>query len=99
MENQIVPLDKIRNRIYTIRGVQVMIDSDLAKMYDVETKYLNLAVKRNLDRFPDKFRFQLTEKEFENLRLQNETIKKQQNLRLQIATSSSYGGKDTSPMF
>lgn len=53
----------IENRIYTIRGIQVMIDRDLAELYSVETKRLNEAVKRNIERFPDKFRFQLTNDE------------------------------------
>jgi hypothetical protein len=56
------PLE-IENRIFTIRGVQVMIDSDLAEMYQVETKVLNQAVKRNIDRFPEQFRFRLTNTE------------------------------------
>lgn len=56
--------------IYTIRGRQVMIDRDLAYLYNVETKVLNQAVKRNLNRFPEYFRFQLTEEEYENLRSQ-----------------------------
>lgn len=53
----------IENRIYTIRGVQVMVDRDLAELYGVETKRLNEAVKRNIERFPEKFRFQLTDDE------------------------------------
>ncbi len=61
---------EIRNMIYTIRGRQVMIDRDLAYLYNVETKVLNQAVKRNLNRFPEHFRFQLTEEEYENLRSQ-----------------------------
>lgn len=56
--------------IYTFRGRQVMIDRDLAYLYNVETKVLNQAVKRNLNRFPEHFRFQLTEEEYENLRSQ-----------------------------
>ncbi|MBW8050768.1 MAG: ORF6N domain-containing protein [Cytophagales bacterium] len=62
-KNQIVPLENIQNLIFTIRDIQVMIDRDLADMYSVETKVLNQAVKRNLNRFPELFRFQLTEKE------------------------------------
>ena len=62
-ENQIIPIDNIQSLIFTIRGVQVMIDRDLADMYNVETKVLNQAVKRNLNRFPEQFRFQLTETE------------------------------------
>jgi len=57
---------EIENRIFTIRGLQVMIDRDLAELYEVETRALNQAVKRNLDRFPNSFRFQLNDKEFEN---------------------------------
>ncbi|MBS4761911.1 ORF6N domain-containing protein [Carnobacteriaceae bacterium zg-ZUI252] len=76
----------IRNMIYTFRGKQVMVDSDLAALYKVETKVFNQAVKRNLNRFPESFRFQLTEEEFKNL-------------RSQFATSSSnkHGGRRYSP--
>lgn len=72
----------IRNMIYTFRGKQVMVDSDLAALYKVETKVFNQAVKRNLNRFPESFRFQLNEDEFKNL-------------RSQFATSSSnkHGGR------
>ena len=82
MENKptIVP-QEIRNLIYSIRGRQVMLDSDLASLYQVETKNLNKAVKRNIERFPVSFCFQLTEEEVENL-------------RFQIGTSSlNYGGR------
>lgn len=60
----------IQDKIYTIRGLQVMLDEDLALLYGVESKRLNEQVKRNIERFPDKFRFQLTEKEYEDLRSQ-----------------------------
>lgn len=60
----------IQEMIYTIRGKQVMVDSDLSYLYHVETKVLNQAVKRNLNRFPEYFCFQLTEEEYENLRSQ-----------------------------
>ena len=63
----------IQNKIYTIRGMQVMSDNDLANMYEVETKQLNRAVSRNIDRFPERFRFQLTQKEYDDLRFQNGT--------------------------
>ncbi len=67
----IIAEDKnIQNMIYTFRGKQVMVDSDLAKLYQVETRVFNQAVKRNLNRFPEYFRFQLTEEEFKNLRSQ-----------------------------
>lgn len=64
----------IKNKIYTIRDVQVMLDEDLAVLYDVETKVFNQAVKRNIERFPEKFRFQLSESEYENLRSQFVTL-------------------------
>ena len=63
-------LVQIQNLIYVIRGQRVMLDSDLAMLYEVETKVLNQAVKRNLKRFPDDFMFQLTKDEFLNLKSQ-----------------------------
>jgi hypothetical protein len=60
-------LQIIQNKIYEIRGMRVMLDIDLAEMYDVETRVLNQAVKRNIKRFPFDFMFQLTNLEFENL--------------------------------
>ncbi|MCO5229918.1 MAG: ORF6N domain-containing protein [Chitinophagales bacterium] len=64
MENEIIlSQNQIENRIFTIRNNQVMLDRDLAEIYQVETKVLNQAVKRNLDRFPEQFRFQLTNDE------------------------------------
>ncbi len=80
-KNQIIQISDIQNLIFTIRGVQVMIDRDLAEMYGVEVKRLNEQVKRNIDRFPEKFRFQLTKREAEDL-------------KSQFATSSlEHGGK------
>lgn len=67
----------IQNMIYNIRDKQVMIDSDLATLYQVETKYLNRQRSRNADRFPDDFCFQLTKEEYEFLRCQNVTSKKE----------------------
>ncbi|MFH1959193.1 MAG: ORF6N domain-containing protein [Patescibacteria group bacterium] len=61
--NKISTINNIQNQIYNIRDIQVMIDRDLAKLYGVETKVLNQAVKRNIGRFPKEFRFQLTIKE------------------------------------
>ena len=60
----------IKSKIYTIRDKQVMLDRDLAELYGVETKVFNQAVKRNIERFPEHFRFQLTQEEHENLRSQ-----------------------------
>jgi hypothetical protein len=68
-------IQSIQNRIYEIRGERVMLDRDLANLYETETKFLNLAVKRNSKRFPKDFMFQLTKEEFEDLRLQNATLK------------------------
>lgn len=62
-------LQTIQNRIYEIRGDRVMLDKDLAFLYEVETKHLNEAVKRNLKRFPADFMFQLTKVEFEELEI------------------------------
>ena len=67
---------QIQNLIYEIRGIKVMLDSDLAKLYGVETKRLNEAVKRNIARFPKHYMFQLTEEEFYSLRSQFATSKK-----------------------
>ena len=68
-------IEQIRNSVYMIRAQKVMLDSDLSSLYGVETKVLNLAVKRNLNRFPEDFMFTLTESEWENLRFQIETSK------------------------
>jgi hypothetical protein len=73
----------IENKIFTVRGQQVMLDRDLAELYQVETRVLNQAVARNLDIFPERFAFQLTKEEF-------------QNLKSQIVTSS-WGGARKSP--
>ena len=66
----VVQEDTIRNKVYTIRGRQVMLDADLAEIYGYEVKALNQQVKRNADRFPEDFMFQLTKEEIENLRSQ-----------------------------
>ena len=65
-----IPVELIERRIYLIRGHKVMLDTDLAELYQVETFNLNKAVKRNIDRFPQDFMFQLTQKEAEALRFQ-----------------------------
>jgi hypothetical protein len=67
MANELI---SIQNMIYEIRGQKVMLDSDLAKLYEIETKVLNRAVKRNIERFPEFFMFQLTENEYDSLRCQ-----------------------------
>ena len=69
-KTDLMSIEKIEKAIYFIRGEKVMLDRDLALLYEVETKILNRAVKRNLQRFPLDFMFQLTEDEAENLRCQ-----------------------------
>ena len=64
----------IHHKIYTLRGKQIMLDEDLAELYQVETRRLNEQVKRNSERFPNDFMFQLTEKEYESLRSQFATL-------------------------
>jgi hypothetical protein len=66
----------VQNKIYNIRNKQVMLDFDLAEMYQTETKNLNLSVKRNIKRFPLDFMFQLNNEEWDSLRLQIETSKR-----------------------
>ena len=75
IENELSNTD-IKKLIYTIRGKQVMLDSDVAMLYNYETKKVNQAVKRNIDRFPERFCFQLTEEEFEIMWSQNVTTSK-----------------------
>lgn len=87
-------LDNIRNKIYEIRGQKVMLDRDLAALYGVETRRLNEQVKRNVERFPEDFMFQLTKGEWEILKLQIATSnlldnQKDNNWKSQIATSNS----------
>jgi hypothetical protein len=65
-----VDLNKIQSKIYLVRNQKVMLDSDLADLYGVETGQLKRQVKRNLERFPDDFMFELTKDEFKNLRCQ-----------------------------
>lgn len=86
MAHEITPtgavlLPLMQQRIFTLRGQQVMIDHDLATLYGVESRRLNEQVKRNLERFPAEFRFQLTSQEYDEI------------LRSQIATSSGHGGR------
>ena len=72
----IIPDELLMNKIYLIRGQKVMLDSDLAELYGTETKVLKQAVKRNRNRFPDDFIFELTQEEFESLRSQIVTSNK-----------------------
>ncbi|NOR74168.1 MAG: ORF6N domain-containing protein [Draconibacterium sp.] len=88
-QNQIVVLENIQSRIFNIRSLQVMLDHDLAEMYCVTTKRLNEQVKRNIERFPARFRFQLTEKEYDFLRSQIATS----SLVLQDSILNKHGGR------
>ena len=80
---QLQQLENIENLIRVIRGKQIMLDRDLARLYGVETRALNQAVQRNIERFPEDFMFQLTKEEFDNLKSQivisseNEILKSQ----------------------
>jgi len=88
-------IQSVQNRIYQIRGQRVILDKDIAFLYETETKSLNLSVKRHIDRFPLDFMIQLTKEEVELLRLQkNQVNDMTPNLRFQIETSSytDWGG-------
>jgi hypothetical protein len=71
----IIPDNIVVNKIYEVRGLKVMLDSDLAELYGVETKVLNQSIRRNIERFPTDFMFQLTDEEWESLRSQIVTSK------------------------
>lgn len=81
---KLIKTEHIQSQIFSVRGIQVMLDSDLASLYQTETKFINRAVKRNPLRFPEEFMFQLTDKEWANL-------------KYQIGTSSDHGGRRTLP--
>ena len=87
LETAIVTLDQVERKIYTIRGDKVMLDSDLAVLYGVMTGRLNEQVRRNIERFPDDFMFQLTAAEFANLMSQ-----------IAISSSNNYGGRRKLPL-
>ena len=92
------PLENIENLIHVIRGKQVMFDRDLARLYGVETNRLNEQVKRNIERFPEDFMFQLSKEEFECLRSQFATSNvKSIDLTSQFATSNKRGGQRYMP--
>jgi len=83
-KKSLIPVDRIEKAILLIRGQKVMLDADLAELYGVETRVLVQAVKRNLERFPEDFMFQLSQEEFAIL-------------RSQIVTSSDWGGRRYCP--
>jgi hypothetical protein len=84
-ENEMIKFEEIQSRIYTIHDVQVMLDEDLAKFYGVETRVLNQAVKRNINRFPESYMFQLAEDETDDLMSQY------------VISSSGHGGRRKLP--
>lgn len=86
MNTDLTISDTVTDKIYSIRGQKVMFDFDLAELYEVETKVLNQAVKRNIERFPEDFMFTLTQKEFTNLKSQFVT-----------SSSNSHGGNRKLP--
>jgi phage regulator Rha-like protein len=88
-------IQSIQNRIYEIRGQRVLIDRDLAALYEVETKVFNQAVKRNIKRFPEDFMFQLTQEEWESLRSQFVTLNNSEPLRSQFVTLDTARGRHT----
>ena len=88
---QLQQLENIENLIRFIRGKQVMLDRDLARLYGVEARALNQAVQRNIERFPEDFMFQLSKEEFENLRSQIVTSSEEEILKSQNVISS-WGG-------
>src|SRR3972149_2605124 len=75
---ELIPIEIIENKIVMIRGEKVMLDISLAELYGVTTKRLNEQVKRNADRFPSDFAFQLTAEEWENLKMKNNTANRSQ---------------------
>ena len=81
-------LEKIQNRIYEVRGVRVMLDFDLAALYQVETRVLKQAVRRNLERFPEDFMFEMTENEYNLLVI---------SLESQFVISNERGGRRYMP--
>ena len=87
-EISVINEETIKNKIYSIRGLQVMLDRDLAELYGVETKVFNQAVKRNIERFPNLFMFQLTEDEHSSLRSQIVTLKNQRGQHRKTSQNS-----------
>jgi len=78
-QTDIIPIENISSKIYFLRQEKVLMDSDLAELYGVETRVLKQAVRRNKDRFPSDFMFELTKKEYQSLRSQSVTLKRGQH--------------------
>ena len=92
-KNELMVIDNIQSQMHTIHSIQVIIDSDFAELYRAEVWALNQAVKMNLKRFPERFRFQLTAEEYNRSRSQIVTIKMDGDLKSQNVTSSWDGGQ------
>jgi len=88
---ELVLSNRIQKCIHTIRGLQVMLDNDLAELYQTEVKMLIRAARRNQDRFPQEFMFQLTEDEFKSLKSIRESLQSENSLRFQIGTLNKRG--------
>ena len=97
-QTEIIPTHDITQVLYPMRGQRVILDADLAQLYGTTTKRLNEQYRRNLDRFPRDFAFQLTLEEWTALRSQIATLKTTPDLRSQIATSSPHGGRRYFPI-
>jgi len=95
-KNELMVIDNIQSQMHTIHSIQVIIDSDFAELYRAEVWALNQAVKMNLKRFPERFRFQLTAEEYNRSRSQIVTIKMDGDLKSQNVTSS-WSGRLTNP--
>jgi len=95
----IIPIEIIENKIFVIRNQKVMLDSDLAELYDVKTMVLNQAIKRNIERFPEDFMFQITDEEWENLRCQFGTSKEERKTLISqfVISKNNKGGRRFNP--
>ncbi len=87
----LVPDESVIRKIYLIRGQKVILDKDIALLYDVETNYLKRQVRRNIDRFPEDFMFELTKEEFDSLRSQFGTLKRGEHSKYLPMTFTEQG--------
>lgn len=91
MDSELIPQEAIQNKILFLRGKRVMLDYDLATLYEVPTKVLNQAVRRNKTRFPDDFMFQLTKEEAKSLRSQFVTLQENQHFKYMPYAFTEHG--------
>ena len=90
-ESLLIPDEIITNKIYLIRNQKVMLDRDLAELYEVETKQLKRQVRRNIERFPDDFMFEITKQEYESLRSQFGTLKRGEHSKYLLLVFTEQG--------